>query len=219
MKWLEELANFLFPPHCPLCNAYVETRGGWCEPCLTKTLEVHRLALDPVMAGIISGAWALGRYRGGLRDILRGLKYRKKKEYLPYVRTLQKAAEPELSAVFREKPAAVPVPLHERKEKERGFNQAELLFREWLEEQGIPMERLLIRCRATKPQYGLGAKERRVNMKGAFAVVEGAGIRGRDILLVDDILTTGATLCECARALKQAGAGKIYVMVMASDRE
>ncbi len=219
MKWMEELVNFLFPPHCPICNAYVETRGGWCESCLKQTLEVHCLALEPAMREVIAEARALGRYRGGLRDLLRELKYRKKRDRLFYAATLQKAADPVLAEFFRKQLTAVPVPLHEKKEKERGFNQADILFRDWLEEKKIPMERLLIRCRVTSPQFGLGAKERRENMKGAFAPAPGAEIRGKDILLVDDILTTGATLYECAKVLKQQGAGAVYVMVMASDRE
>jgi len=217
MKWTEDILNFLFPPHCPICGAYVEKRGDWCEPCLKKTMEVHRLPLDPAMSRVIAGAWALGYYRGGLRDLLRDLKYRKRMQALPCLKTFQHAAEPALSMFLEQKPLAVPVPLHADREKQRGFNQAELIFREWLEEHGIPMERLLVRCRETKPQYGLGAKERRENLKGAFAVKPDVSVEGIDILLVDDIFTTGATLYECAKILRENGAGKIYAMAMASD--
>lgn len=218
MGLVEDALNLIFPPHCPICDAYVEARGGWCEECLRKNLDVHRLALEPEVSRVISGAWALGHYRSGLRNLIRDLKYKRKKQVLPYIRTLQRAGAPALLSLWKEELLAVPVPLHEAREKERGFNQAELIFKEWLEEHGIFMESMLLRCRDTKPQYGLGAVERRNNMKNAFEVRQGTAIVGRNVLLMDDILTTGATLYECAKVLKQNGAGKIYVLVMASDR-
>ncbi len=218
MSLAEDALNLLFPPHCPICDAYVEARGGWCGDCLRKNLDVHLLALEPEVNHVISKAWAFGHYRSGLRNLLRDLKYKNKKQVLPYIRTLQRAGAPALSSLFGEDILAVPVPLHKAREKERGFNQAELLFREWLEEHGIFMESILLRCRDTNPQYGLGAVERRNNLKDAFEIKQGVSLDGRNVLLVDDILTTGTTLYECAKVLKRNGAGKIYALVMASDR-
>ena len=218
MGLAEDALNLLFPPHCPICDAYVEVRGGWCRECMRKNLDVHILALEPEVNRVISRAWAFGHYRSGLRNLLRDLKYKGKKQVLPYIRTLQRAGAHELLFLWGEAPLAVPVPLHKSREKERGFNQAELLFKEWLEEQGVSMEPMLLRCRDTAPQYGLGASERRNNLKDAFKLKPGFTLGGRNVLLVDDILTTGATLYECAKVLKRNGAGKIYVLVMASDR-
>lgn len=218
MGLAEDALNLLFPPHCPICNAYVEFRGGWCDECLRKSLEVHRVALDADMSRAISGAWALGHYRSGLRNLLRDLKYKKKRQVLPYIRTLQRAGDAALLPLWQEELNAVPVPLYKARERERGFNQAELLFKEWLGEHGISMMSVLLRCRNTTPQYGLGAAERKNNLRDAFEVRTGTALGGRNLLLVDDILTTGATLYECAKVLKQNGAGKIYALVMASDR-
>ena len=209
--------DFLYPPRCPKCNAYAKERGAWCPACLRETVCVQRLPLSAGLAGIMDAAWAMGRYRGALRDLIRGLKYRGRKGTLPYIRTFLQACG-ELGKVLPSSLLAVPVPLHSRKEKQRGFNQAEMIFRPWLEEQGIPMGRMLCRIRQTEAQYGLSPKERRENLKGAFAPAESAEIRGKDILLTDDIMTTGATFRACAEVLKEAGARRIYGLVLASDR-
>ena len=217
MGWTEGFWNLLYPPHCPQCGAYVPERGDWCQTCLPQVLRVQRLPLDSEMFRMLRGAWAVGRYRGGLRNLVRSLKYQGKRDRLPYLQALLHAAEPELE-FLRERPLlAVPVPLYPAKEKQRGFNQAELIFRDWLAALGIPMERVLSRIRDTSPQYGLGAKERAENMKGAFAIVPGAEISDREILLVDDIFTTGSTLHECGKVLRAYGAQCVYALVMASD--
>ncbi len=92
------------------------------------------------------------------------------------------------------------------------------MFRGWLAERGIPMERMLLRKRETTAQYGLSAEERRENVQGVFSLAEGICARGRDVLLVDDIMTTGATLSACAKVLRRGGAARVYGLVLASDR-
>ncbi len=217
MNLREVVLDFLFPPHCPVCGAYVENRGGWCEGCLQHTLQTVRLPLSAEFTGVIEEAWSMGRYQGGLRELIRALKYHGKRDRLPFLKTFLEQAEPRLQSLFGHPLLVVPVPLHPTKEKERGFNQAELIFREWLAARGIPMKRCLQRVRATVPQYGLGAKERRQNLKGAFALLPGITVEGRDILLVDDIFTTGATMMECARVLRENGAKRILALTLASD--
>lgn len=217
MKLLDEIVDFLYPPHCPKCNAYVEARGAWCSSCLQETAHVQRLPLPVKLAEVMDAAWAFGRYHGALRDLIRGLKYHGKKGNLPYLHMFLQACEKDLP-VFPENVLAVPVPLYPAREKQRGFNQVELVFREWLMQHGIPMERLLLRTRRTKAQYGLPVQERQENLKGAFVVVNGKSVQGKYILLLDDIMTTGSTFQACAEALKAAGAAKVFGMVLASDR-
>ena len=214
---LEELLAFLYPPRCPVCGAYLEERGQWCPACLSEVAQVQRLPLPPKAAKVLVGVWALGHYRSGLRDLIRGLKYSGKKGNLASLRIFLDSCE-DVTSLFPRGIVATPVPLHPSREKKRGFNQAELIFKDWLAERRIPMETLLKRQRETKAQYGLTAKERQDNMRDAFSPAEGASLRGRNILLVDDIMTTGATLLECAAALKRGGAARIYGLVLASDR-
>ncbi|MBQ3972140.1 MAG: ComF family protein [Selenomonadaceae bacterium] len=218
MRLLDEIVDFLYPPHCPKCNAYVEARGAWCSSCLQETAHVQRLPLSVELVKLLEGgAWALGHYRGGLQMLIRGLKYQGRKENLPYLRTFLQACQGEMG-MLHEGMVAVPVPLHPEKERQRGFNQVELIFKEWLSGRGIPMERMLCRSRPTRAQYGLSAEERRSNLKHAFSLAEGAEVRGKDLLLVDDIMTTGTTFHMCAEELKKAGAARILGLVLASDR-
>ncbi|WP_231465839.1 ComF family protein [Selenomonas sp. FC4001] len=215
----ETLLDFLFPPHCPLCHAYVEKKGGWCPACLTQALQPHRLPLSVPMRAFLADAWALGLYKDSLRDLIRHLKYQKQRSNLPYLESLLAAAgdEADIKELLAAVDIAVPVPLYPAKEKQRGFNQAELIFGSFLTCQNIPLLRLLERRRATKPMYELSEQERAENLKNAFAVTEAKALQGKTVLLVDDILTTGATMAECARVLREAGAKSVRGLVLASD--
>lgn len=109
----------------------------------------------------------------------------------------------------------IPVPLHPSREAERGFNQSLLLARHVGRRWRIAVEpRGLHRQRATPPQTDLGAPERRKNVKGAFAVSRPETVGGRHVLLIDDVLTTGATVSECARTLVAAGAQMAGVLTV-----
>jgi competence protein ComFC len=110
----------------------------------------------------------------------------------------------------------VPVPLHPLKKREREFNQAETLAARLSEATGIPVnEKLLIRVKATETQTHLRRGARAENMRGAFALREGAQLNGERIVVLDDVLTTGATTNDCARALRAAGAGDVCVWTVA----
>jgi ComF family protein len=114
----------------------------------------------------------------------------------------------------------VPVPLHPRKQAQRGFNQAELIARAALQQLARPQRfqlrtGVLSRQRETGSQIGLTRHQRRENLRGAFAVIDPARVAQRDILLVDDVFTTGTTASECARVLRRAGAARVWVVTVA----
>jgi ComF family protein len=113
----------------------------------------------------------------------------------------------------------VPVPLHARKQRERGFNQSEFIARAALKLMKDDRLRLssgtLARRRETQSQIGLSRHGRRENIRGAFAVTKPKEVAGREVLLVDDVFTTGTTVSECARVLRRAGASKVYVATVA----
>ena len=112
--------------------------------------------------------------------------------------------------------ALVPVPLHASRRRERGFNQAAVLARLAGRAAGVPVwEGALRRVRQTRTQTGLGHDDRQSNLRDAFAVPRPADVRGRRVLLVDDVFTTGATAHECARTLRGAGAAEVSVIVVA----
>ncbi len=110
----------------------------------------------------------------------------------------------------------VPVPLHLKRLRERGFNQAYLMTRAWAKDEDFSLDGLaLCRTRWTKPQTTLSRKERQRNVKGAFAVACAERIEGKRILVVDDVYTTGSTVNECAQVLMKAGARWVDVLTLA----
>jgi competence protein ComFC len=113
----------------------------------------------------------------------------------------------------------VPVPLHSSKRRERGFNQAELIARAALKRNALPTAKfaadVLERTRPTVSQIGLTRSQRVENIRGAFRVRHPSRVLGRSVLLIDDVLTTGTTVSECARILRKAGAEKVWVVTVA----
>ena len=243
---LDWVLDLLFPPKCPACGRYTERRDTWCDSCFAGLVKPHRLPLDAEMYSLFDGGvWALGVYEAGLRDMLRQLKYDGRKNLLPGLHQYIAAGVRRLPLTGghgrrtetgngspgdgqgglidregrRQAVVAVPVPLHPDRLRERGFNQSELLFREPLAALDIPLQGALVRCRATTPQFGLTAAERSKNLQGAFALADGGEIAGKKVIIVDDIMTTGTTLLECARVLKSAGAVSVMGIVAASGRK
>ena len=208
--------NFLFPPRCPSCSAYVERRGIFCAGCTQRLIGLHALACTGETQKYLDGIWAFSHYRAGVRDLLRTLKYRRQKSALPALHTILTMGEAALAPLPRPL-VAVPVPLAPQRTRERGFNQAEEIFAPWLAAHGIALRPLLVRTRETAPLYEHTRTERQRELRGAFALAADADAAGRDVLLVDDIMTSGATLTECARTLKRAGARRVYAFVLASE--
>ena len=109
----------------------------------------------------------------------------------------------------------LPVPLHEKRLRKREFNQSALIAKQVARHLGVPMVvNSLLRERETRPQVGLNAKERRKNMRNAFSVHKAGLIKGRRVMLIDDVFTTGATARECSKVLKRAGANCVFVITL-----
>jgi competence protein ComFC len=163
-----------------------------------------RRGLSPLTSGL-----SLGPYDGPLRAAIHELKYRGRRRVAGRLaETL--LAEPRTRALLSPEVVIVPVPLHPRRRRERGFNQAELLAAELGRRLGLPVRpTALVRRLDTPSQTGLSAADRRKNVKDAFAVRRRAQVAGRVVVLVDDVVTTGATVHACARALQQAGACEV----------
>ncbi|MBI4464119.1 MAG: ComF family protein [Acidobacteria bacterium] len=159
-------------------------------------------------------ARSFGRYEGSLRALIQRLKY---DGLRPLARPLGNC----LANAFHRLTGdswdwVVPVPLHPKRKRQRGFNQAELLAARLSRLCRVPLgSRDCVRVRETRPQTGLRAAERRKNVAGAFHVPHPQRVRSRRLLLVDDVLTTGATANACARALLDAGAEGVWVVTLA----
>lgn len=236
---LRYLLNFLYPPRCAVCASALptDTDRRLCRPCLASVEPVgSRLCLvcgAPFGQGdgaercrrcqlsppAFDSARAITRYRAGadgsntVGALLRRHKYgldqslgRALAEYLDLA--------PELGGAAYD--VVIPVPLHRRRLRWRGFNQAALL--------GVAMSRrlkcpvdvsALTRIRATPPQTARDHNQRVRNVRGAFRVRRPARVAGRRVLLIDDVMTTGATASECARMLRGAGARSVDVLTLA----
>ena len=175
-------------------------------------------------------AVAYGSYGGALRELIQLFKYAGVRpaagvlgRMLGEVLLQLSQSSAEQQAMFAEQlPIVIPVPLFAGKQRQRGFNQAEEIARVALKHfraaQGEPLTlqtRALARIRDTRTQTGLTRHQRRQNMRGAFAVGNSELVRGRDVLLVDDVFTTGTTVSECARVLRRAGAKRVLVATVA----
>lgn len=156
-------------------------------------------------------------YDGVLKTLVHSFKY-KDKEFLgkPLSRLmLDFIKEHDIPAGFMD--CLIPVPLHNAKMREREYNQARVLCEHLGNALCKPvMDRNLFKCRATGTQTALERGQRIINVRGSFAVTEKSAVRGKNILLIDDVLTTGATASEAALALKSAGANIVFVLTLAS---
>ncbi len=156
-------------------------------------------------------AYCYGSYDGALRELIHLFKYGRMK---PLAKPLGGYLA---SALPRDQQfdLVVPMPLHWRRRWQRGFNQSELLARLIARRCGIPLVNAVRRTRATQAQAGLSNARRRENVAGAFRVRKPQKVQGRRILLIDDVMTTGATASACAVALKRAGAGTVTLLALA----
>lgn len=158
---------------------------------------------------------SLGPHAGLLRLLVHELKYRGRQR-LAHRLAERLLREPALAAVLDGDVVLVPVPLHPRRQRERGFNQCALLAEALGRGAGRPvLADALVRLRDTASQAGLTAAARRANVEGAFAVRRRGAVAGRVVVLVDDVVTTGATIGACARALRRAGVAEVRVACVA----
>ena len=164
-------------------------------------------------------AMAYGSYDGGLRELIHLLKYDGVRPAANVLGRMLADVVTGLEPSMGNPVMVVPVPLHVRKLRQRGFNQSEMIARAALKLKPsgkfVFGENTLLRTRETQSQIGLTRHQRRENMRGAFAVATPADLMGREVLLVDDVFTTGTTASECARVLRRAGATKVWVATVA----
>jgi len=242
MSLFRHLLDVIYPPRCAVCGAFLmDTRMYFAEDPL-PFCDACRGDIHPIVSPLctICGIPFFSKaqedhpcgeclnvkphydtlsapyvYEGTVLNAICGLKYGGK--------TFLANALGPLLAQFAEKrfsdvriDLAMPVPLHKKRLRERGFNQSLLLARHVAEALAVKLDFMsLRRIKYTPPQTGLTRKERHRNIRGAFQLENASAMRDKSVLLVDDVATTGSTLNACAKALKQAGTQSIYCLALA----
>jgi ComF family protein len=238
--WLERILNLLYPPRCGVCRRFWD--GVICDDCLAGWQLVTPpyclwcgRPFDPTaktspLCGLclrgryrFDGARSVVRYEGIGRETVHAFKFHRKPRLAQpmgerMAQVLERAFNGDdglLPEGWTRPDFLIPVPLHPNAQRQRGYNQAALLAQVVGELLNIPIAELVTQIRPIKPQMSLGEKERWENVRGAFAITDADAVKGRILVVVDDVMTTGATLHEVARTLKQSGARRVYCLTFA----
>jgi len=233
--------SLFFPADCRICAQFLEplNRTFICEDCWNKVKWLRPpycskcskpLSLPEISQGLPSlvclecqknhphfkKVFVPTLYEGVIREAIHLLKYEGKVGVLRGIKRVMEIYFTHNHLLFSRFDLVVPVPLHRRRLRERGFNQAELLARIIARYFNLKLVKdNLKKIRSTRSQTELNKEERRKNVKGAFKVKDKIPFRDKAVLLVDDVYTTGATVGEIAKVLKRAGAKEIYVFTLA----
>jgi ComF family protein len=240
MKLFSQLLDIIYPPRCALCGRFISLGEKYsdpshiCDHCAHLLIPItHPLctvcgtpfassnSTDHICENCIRRmpCYDMMRapylYTGPLMHAIQKFKYNSETHIaLPLGKLLSAFAKTVLSNL--KEFVAVPVPLHKDKLKERGFNQSLLLAKVVSSELELSLDYLsLTKEKSTRSQTGLGGKERMMNVVNAFSVNSAANFKGKKVMLIDDVITTGCTLNECAKTLKKAGAIKVICIALA----
>ena len=215
------LKQIFFPQHngCCLCGSWADTEEIVCSACLHMT-EKSRIPRNAVLRRGDLMSLAVWKHEGSVRRLIHQLKYRGNRKAAAFLGL-------EMANVFIRKQRdigavdlVIPVPLHPLREEKRGYNQALLLALPVCAAAALPLEtEALARVKHTATQVRRTRKERAKAMEGAFAVLNASAVCGKRVLLVDDVMTTGATAAACAAALRSAGAADVRVLTAARIAE
>lgn len=231
----EHLLDFLYPPRCVLCDEVLRKgEHGCCSDC-TALLPRVREPLCMKCGKPVGSApeeycedcraqehyfdrgVAAFTYTGAMKSSVRRMKFSNRRDYIPFfAESMVQALRPHLPLWSPQ--LILPVPMHPRKRRQRGYNQAELLAGRISRLTGIPVDTDLLYCtRLTQSQKELGRRERLENLRGSFAVCEPFPDVSR-VLLVDDVYTTGSTLDEISRVLRAHGAESVFFVVLCTGK-
>jgi ComF family protein len=229
------VADFVVPAQCHVCHAAVDVQNTLCGGCWRQIHFIRAPLCDRLGIPLPGGVAATGRilsaaaladppdydraravahFTGALRPLVHRLKYNDRQDVRAlFGNWLTEAGR----GLTDDADVLIPVPLSRSRLLWRRFNQAALLAGEVSRQTGVPMEPLaLVKRKSTKPQVGLTRAQRQENVGGAFAISKQRRhlIEGRNVVLVDDVITTGATVSACARVLRRAGAARVDVLAL-----
>lgn len=214
MKLINRILDLLFPPKCILCGRL--TAGDETDLCHTCRLETPEHTDKPFSISFVANWLALWYYEGNVRSSLLRYKFSNRRSYASvYGRLLAMKLLP----LREEVDILTWIPVSTRRRSHRGYDQVELLAQSVGKELGIPAVPVLKKIKHNPPQSGItGHAQRKANVLGVYRVLPYTDISGKRILLLDDIITTGATCSECARTLLTAGAKEVICAAVAAAK-
>lgn len=203
-KLFKLITASLHPERCPYCHRVIKEDNYACKKCKKSFPQFG------IFQGVKGGykCSSVFPYKGKYKRAVLSFKFRRKTRYAPQLAVVLSSniKRNYENMVFD---LITYVPMHKKPLRKRGYNQSELLAKELSKIMGIPCVGLLEKTKNTKPQCNLSAKERRNNLKGVFKLTDKKRVSGRCILIIDDIVTTGTTLGECASALQKGNPAHI----------
>jgi len=201
--WFRALLDLIFPPTCEVCRQ--RSLEALCPDCFSQVKF-----MKPQL-----GVHCAAAYDGVLRTAIHRFKFQGRKKLAdPLGIMLVKYLSHDPGLKMEEVDCLIPVPLHPRRLRQRGFNQAALLAAVVSRYYEVPVLPALARVRNTHPQFDLPRAERQTNVRGAFKITEPQAVYNKNVLLLDDIFTTGSTIAECSRALQIAGARRVEILTL-----
>lgn len=220
MNFLEKALNFIFPPVCGICGKMGE--GYLCNKCeqeiINSNIFLNQIDLyNHEKSSLIEEHFYIFSYSGVIREKILQYKF-KDKSYLSETISKFFIKNEKLYGFLKKYDIIVAVPISASRKRERGYNQSELIARKISKIGLICYEpHILYKSKNNKPQSSLNKKQRLKNVKDVYKIQNEQKIQGKNILLFDDIYTTGATANECAKILKQAGAKSVGILTIAKD--
>ena len=211
----KNLIYWLYPKHCPFCKTVISKNLVICDNCnrsIKREINIRKILIEGFNKEVI--CIAPFSYKDKIRTAICDYKF---KGYLDYSDLFSKEISDVYIRYFKDIDFITSVPLHKNRQKERGFNQSEVLASKIGKIINVPHKELLVKCKSNKVQHNLPKYERVENVKGVYAVADKVEVYGKNILLCDDIITTGNTLKECAKVLLKAGAKDVYCVTTASS--
>ena len=213
-KLLGTTTQIVFPQRCPYCRNLVEETEYACKNCRKDMPQ------DGIYQGVLGGYRCASRlpYQGRYKRAVLNFKFNGKKQHkTQFAQILYE----EVSRYYEDMvfDCVTFVPMHKKALKKRGYNQCKLLAQELSKLMGIPCVKVIEKVKNTDPQHELTAKKRKTNLKGAFKIIDKSQIKGKTILIIDDIITTGSTLSECAKTINKAKPQMICCLTLLSVTE
>lgn len=207
--------SLLYPPVCGICGRVGE---NWiCKRCERSLKQEEKEIEQTDLSPYFKKAFFIYSYQGKIKELLTEYKFHSK-PYLYHTLTKNILKNEKACRFLKEYDIIIPVPIHKKRKQERGYNQCELLAREIAKKLKIPIEsKALVKFKNRPPQSTLKKEERIQAVKGVYKVENVEKIKNKKILLLDDIYTTGSTLAECSKMLKEAGAEEIGIFTIAKD--